>query len=336
MENDDEEEDERRNEAKAKVIEASHILSTSEGLLNAEMWSALFLSIDVPAHVNNAPHHTHTALRRDVLAHFRAACGMEIDCSRNAKPNTNRDANAGLSTKIQSLLCDLPLGEHAVVFASSKEAVLHLSTVIKSKDIECFSLFTGQATKETEKAVSGWESTQVASSKVGPVLIVQAGAAASGLTLTAASKVFLMEPFQRQEEEAQAYARCHRYGQTRDVHVKVYYSPVTVEQRLLRWRRRAVEKLAAAEPGGTNYVFSPLFEEGESEDGSDTGDADEMSVESVEDRDEDEDDEEDDRKMSANGEDVEDSAKVAEEDNLRTQFLLGLVDEDGNPIAVAN
>ena len=63
LENDDEEEDERRNEAKAKVIEASHILSTSEGLLDAEMWSALFLSIDVPAHVNNAPHHTHTALK---------------------------------------------------------------------------------------------------------------------------------------------------------------------------------------------------------------------------------------------------------------------------------
>ena len=33
---------------------------------------------------------------------------------------------------------------------------------------------------------------------------------------------------------------------------------------------------------------------------------------------------------------TEDSAKVAEEDNLRTQFLLGLVDEDGNPIATAN
>jgi hypothetical protein len=36
--------------------------------------------------------------------------------------------------------------------------------------------------------------------------------------------------------------RCHRHGQTKPVHVKCYYAPVSVESRLLEWRKRASKK----------------------------------------------------------------------------------------------
>merc|ERR1712029_785583 len=134
-----------------------------------------------------------------------------------------------MSSKVHALLRDLPLGEHAVVFSSSKEGVLHLSTVMKARELDCFSLFVGQKAGTSQESVSAWQNSSLNKLKIGPVLIVQAGAAASGLTLTAASKMFLMEPFSRQEEEQQAYARCHRYGQKNNVHVRVYYTPVSVE-----------------------------------------------------------------------------------------------------------
>lgn len=51
--------------------------------------------------------------------------------------------------------------------------------------------------------------------------------------------MFLLEPFLRYEQEQQAYARCHRYGQTKPVHCKVYYVPLSVESRLLEWRKQA-------------------------------------------------------------------------------------------------
>jgi hypothetical protein len=107
-------------------------------------------------------------------------------------------------------------------------------------------LFSGEAVAAAEVALNDWKS--YTSDDSGnkfipfPVLIVQAGAAASGLTLTAACKMFMLEPFQRMEEEQQAYARCHRYGQEHPVHVKVYYAPVSVESRLLEWRKRASER----------------------------------------------------------------------------------------------
>merc|ERR1712008_9430 len=115
--NNDKENEKRRNEAKAKVCEASEILATSEGILDTELWHSLFLSIDVPTHVSNAAHHLHTALPCDVLAHMRAATEMKLDCARSDKPSTwegskalLQNSNDGISSKIQALLRDLPLG----------------------------------------------------------------------------------------------------------------------------------------------------------------------------------------------------------------------------------
>ena len=327
---DDEEVTTKRAEAKMKVREASEMLATSEGVLDGELWHQLFLSIDLPVHVSNAPHRIHTALPQDALAHFRAATGMKIDCSRTDAPESwvGRELEgsnySGLSSKVQALLKDLPIGEHSVVFCSSKEGVLHLATVIKANGIDCFSLFTGQNTKATEEAVSSWSFMVLDATKTGPVLVLQAGAAASGLTLTAASKLFLMEPFSRQEEEMQAYARCHRFGQKRDVYVKIYYTPVSVESRLLKWRRRSTEKIAALTNKNTNYVFSRLYgDEDIEDDGYDDADIHRVSMSGDE-----KEGEECDEGETA---DEEEQSAEAGEENLRTQFLLGLVNEDGNP-----
>ena len=160
---------------------------------------------------------------------------MDLDCHRSVIPQRNE---YGLSSKVRTLLKDLPEGEASVVFATSKEGVAHISAVLRVKNVLHKTLFVGQDTITSAEAVTAWEQMDCEASMTGPVLVVQAGAAASGLTLTAASKLFLVEPFSRQEEETQAYARCHRYGQKNNVHVKVYYVPVTVESRLLEWRSR--------------------------------------------------------------------------------------------------
>jgi hypothetical protein len=305
----------KKADAKKRVVEASKLMESSDGILKGELWHALFLSIDLPTHVSNAPHRQHTALPQDALAHFRAATGMKIDCSRSDTPESWVSKQTGISSKIQMLLHDLPLGERAVVFSSSKEGVLHLTSVIKAYGIDCFSLYVGSTDASATRL---WGAIELDEQIAGPVLVIQAGAAASGLTLTAASKIFLMEPFNRQEEEQQAYARCHRYGQAKDVHVKVYYAPVSVESRLLRWRKRSAEKFTSA--NAPKYVFTELYEDSGEEDNID-----DTSDNSVSLGDEDDDEEND-------GKEKKESDEVHEEENIRTQFLLGLVDEHGNPV----
>ena len=73
------------------------------------------------------------------------------------------------------------------------------------------------------------------------VLLLHAGSAAAGLTLTHADLVILLEPFLSPGDEAQAANRVHRIGQTRAVRCVTYFVRGTVEERLLAFRTRQAE-----------------------------------------------------------------------------------------------
>ena len=62
------------------------------------------------------------------------------------------------------------------------------------------------------------------------VFIVTYGTAAVGITLTAANKVYLMEPALDPATEAQAAGRIHRLGQTREVLIKRFCFRDTIEE----------------------------------------------------------------------------------------------------------
>lgn len=87
-----------------------------------------------------------------------------------------------------------------------------------------------------------------------------------------------------------------------------------------------MEKLAeVGDSGSSNYVFSQLVgEDGEDEDAR-PGQAEGMIEEDY-----DEEEEEEDSGKEGDDDVAKDSAEGGE-DSMRTQFLLGLVDEDGNP-----
>lgn len=79
--------------------------------------------------------------------------------------------------------------------------------------------------------------------------------------------MFLLEPFLKHEQEKQAYARLHRYGQEYEVFCKVYYAPVSVESRLLEWRHRSQSE-DNGEESEKDIIFAPLREAQNEEDSS--------------------------------------------------------------------
>jgi len=150
-------------------------------------------------------------------------------------------------SKIAALLRDLPKGdEHSVVFSQSEGMCAHIEYVLNSKKIGCRLLVKSNAKNDgaasaAANAVRDWKEGKNRDGTLEyPVLIVQAGAAASGLTLVEASKMFIMEPMARQNEEEQAQARCHRFGQKKEVHVTTYFAPCSVESRVLGLRADVV------------------------------------------------------------------------------------------------
>jgi SNF2 family DNA or RNA helicase len=253
-----EEEIKQRTKAKTVIKQAAQMLEKSNGQLNPELWLQLYLSIDVPDHVSQRGDFRLSAIPKELVAFFRAATGFsEIHNKVCALPDI--EPLHGLSSKAHALVRDLPKGERSVVFTSSRTAVKHLLSVFEYHKIGFRALFSGQQPSEAELAVQDWKDTDLSISNdfsEPRVLIVQSGAAASGLTLTAACKMFFLEPFIRQEEEQQAYARCHRFGQEDEVNVKVYFTPVSVESRLLEWRKLT----SSTTPSDTKVVFTDMWE----------------------------------------------------------------------------
>ncbi|KAJ5561164.1 Zinc finger RING-type [Penicillium sp. DV-2018c] len=81
--------------------------------------------------------------------------------------------------------------------------------------------------------------TTSSTSKSAPtVLLISLRAGGVGLNLTAASNVFMMDPWWSFAIEAQAIDRVHRMGQTRDVHVTRFIVKDSIEGRMLRVQER--------------------------------------------------------------------------------------------------
>ncbi|XP_068645752.1 DNA repair protein RAD5B [Aristolochia californica] len=78
------------------------------------------------------------------------------------------------------------------------------------------------------------------------VLLMSLKAGGVGLNLTAASNVFLMDPWWNPAVEEQAIMRIHRFGQKRKVHVRRFIVRETIEERMQQVQARKERMIAGA------------------------------------------------------------------------------------------
>ncbi|KAK9827260.1 hypothetical protein WJX81_004258 [Elliptochloris bilobata] len=86
------------------------------------------------------------------------------------------------------------------------------------------------------------------------VMLFSLRAGSTGLNLTVASRVVLLEPYWNPYVEDQAIDRAHRIGQEQEVHVFKLFVPGTVEERIMalqRWKRKLIERVPGEGPGLT-------------------------------------------------------------------------------------
>jgi Helicase conserved C-terminal domain len=260
--------DQRRKQAEEQLGKVAQELQATHGRLSASTWRNLYERSPKPVDASLCADASLPGLPGDFLAHLKNATGIPIVGNKSAAALVEKSTQ--YSSKIRALLKDLPTDERSVVFATSKDIIMLLRKVFDIEGIQHRALYTSQPPKESGSAINEWQTIDSCR-----VLLVQAGAAACGLTLTAARKMFIVDPFQRHEEEKQAYARIHRIGQTQKVEIKVYYSPVSVEARLLDWRNRAGSQNPDAETI-TNILHGASMEEGDDVDGDDHYDEDDQ------------------------------------------------------------
>jgi superfamily II DNA or RNA helicase len=127
---------------------------------------------------------------------------------------------------------------HAVVFTHSRVAHFAVAQLMKQEGIATLE-FSGSTTANKRHGAIRDFQAAVASGPEGirgrgaKVFVITVKTGAVGITLTAASRVYLLEPALDPRTELQAAGRIHRLGQTKQVHIKRFAFRGTCEEEII-------------------------------------------------------------------------------------------------------
>ncbi len=179
------------------------------------------------------------ATRQSVVKKLQAGGGVmdaleallrlrQAACDTRLVPGTESTATA--SSKIRRLMLALEQaaadGHKALVFSQWTTLLDYLEPELKTADI-AFTRLDG-STKDRRSVVASFQDPEGP-----PVLLISLKAGGTGLNLTAADHVFLLDPWWNPAAEDQAADRAHRMGQDRPVMVYRLVAKDTVEERIL-------------------------------------------------------------------------------------------------------
>ncbi|WP_223644863.1 DEAD/DEAH box helicase [Corallococcus sp. EGB] len=155
---------------------------------------------------------------------------------------------ARTSSKVQALVEALGTavadGHKALVFSQWTSMLDLIEPALKEADIGFIRLDGGTANR-------GAVAASFQDEKGAPVMLISLKAGATGLNLTAADHVFLVDPWWNPSVEAQAADRAHRIGQQRPVMVYRMVSQGTVEEKILLLQEKKRALFEAALGGAT-------------------------------------------------------------------------------------
>ncbi|MBT8496143.1 MAG: DEAD/DEAH box helicase [Deltaproteobacteria bacterium] len=151
------------------------------------------------------------------------------------------------STKVERVVAALEEaaadGHKALVFSQWTSLLDRVEPHLRAASIE-FTRLDG-STRNRQAVVKNFQSDDGP-----PVMLISLKAGGTGLTLTAADHVFLLDPWWNPAVEAQAADRTHRIGQDKPVMVYRVVAKDTVEERILELQERKRSLARAALEGG--------------------------------------------------------------------------------------
>ncbi len=118
-------------------------------------------------------------------------------------------------------------GHKVLIFSQFVKHLKIMSDYLNSESI-AFSYLDG-STKDRQKEVEKFQENENV-----PVFLISLKAGGTGLNLTKADYVFLLDPWWNPAVEAQAIDRAHRIGQTRTVFAYKFITKDTIEEKILK------------------------------------------------------------------------------------------------------
>ncbi|SEM14464.1 Helicase conserved C-terminal domain-containing protein [Stigmatella aurantiaca] len=170
-------------------------------------------------------------------------------CHSALVPGQHATTSSKVQTLVEALSTAVSEGHKALVFSQWTSLLDLIEPGLKGAGI-AFERLDGTT------ADRGGVTTRFQAPEGAPVMLMSLKAGGTGLNLTAADHVFLMDPWWNPAVEAQAADRAHRIGQERPVMVYRLVSQGTVEERILglQEKKRALFEAALSEAGSATAI----------------------------------------------------------------------------------
>jgi superfamily II DNA or RNA helicase len=181
----------------------------------------------------------------NVIAALEALLRLrQAACHSALVPGQDADGSAKVGLLIERIEQAVEDGHKALVFSQWTSFLDLVEPHITNADI-AFERLDG-STRERGQVVDRFQNSDGP-----PVMLVSLRAGGTGLNLTAADHIFLLDPWWNPAVEDQAADRAHRIGQTRPVVVHRLIARQTVEERILELhaRKRALSDVALGGSG---------------------------------------------------------------------------------------
>lgn len=171
----------------------------------------------------------------------------QISCSPSMVDETYAGGSGKTEEVIYTLQNIISQGHKVLIFSSFVQHLKLIAKELVANDID-FALLTG-STENRESEVRKFNTDNV------PVFLISIKAGGTGLNLTQADYVFIIDPWWNPAVEDQAIARAHRMGQKNSVMVYRFISKGTIEEKIQKYQRKKAD-LAEAFVSETTE-FSP-------------------------------------------------------------------------------
>lgn len=145
------------------------------------------------------------------------------------------DNSSGKFDEVIRMLESLIAENHKVLIFSSFVKHLNLFSDYFNKNGWKYSILTGKTTKR-EKVINEFQSDPG-----NRLFLISLKAGGSGLNLTAADYVFILDPWWNPASEKQAIARAHRIGQHKKVMAYRFITEDSIEEKILKFQEKKQE-----------------------------------------------------------------------------------------------
>jgi SNF2 family DNA or RNA helicase len=168
---------------------------------------------------------------------------------RAAEQGEQDKPSAKIELLLETLEEVLDEGHKALVFSQWTSLLDLVEPVLRAKDIR-FNRLDG-TTRDRQGVVDGFQDPAGP-----PVMLLSLKAGGTGLNLTAADNVFLLDPWWNPAVEDQAADRAHRIGQDKPVIVHRLIASETVEDRILALQehKRKLAQTAVGDASGAHAI----------------------------------------------------------------------------------